>query len=220
MKYLVIIAVAASMLTGVVGCAQGAGNASSSSTNLTTSPASPGERAMTAEQTPSFYHSLYPDSNTAAGACWSAPISARDACTALRLHRNGGFGLSRVFGHSIASVILNALGSLMQPRHLFGGTPGVASSSVSCRDDIQRYWQMLDYNSRLISTCKIAFLAGFGIGNGLTRNWSRSAVLKSARRLSFSLLTLMSQSLTVIGATLEGTWRTIKVRRSAEHRPI
>jgi hypothetical protein len=55
MKYLVIIAVAASMLTGVVGCAQGAGNAPSSSTDLTTSPASSGERATTAEQTSSFY---------------------------------------------------------------------------------------------------------------------------------------------------------------------
>ena len=55
MKYLVIIAVAASMLTGVVGCAQGAGNAPSSSTDLTTSPASSGERATSAEQTSSFY---------------------------------------------------------------------------------------------------------------------------------------------------------------------
>ncbi len=50
MKYLVIIAVTGFMMMIVVGCAQGAGNTPSGSTDLTTSPGSSGERATTTEE--------------------------------------------------------------------------------------------------------------------------------------------------------------------------
>ena len=50
MKYLVIIAVTGFVMMVVVGCAQGAGNTPSSSTDLTTSPGRSGEQATTAEQ--------------------------------------------------------------------------------------------------------------------------------------------------------------------------
>jgi len=51
MKYLVILTVTGLVMMGVVGCAQGAGNTPSGSTDLTTSPGTLGEQATTAEQT-------------------------------------------------------------------------------------------------------------------------------------------------------------------------
>jgi hypothetical protein len=60
MKSLVIIAVTAFVMIVVVGCGQGvgntpSGNTRSSTTDLTTSPESSGERATTAEQPSSIY---------------------------------------------------------------------------------------------------------------------------------------------------------------------
>jgi hypothetical protein len=58
MNYLVTIAVAACVLTGVIGCAQGAGNAPFSSTDPTTSSGRSGQRATTAEQRTSSFHQI------------------------------------------------------------------------------------------------------------------------------------------------------------------
>ncbi|HET7269992.1 MAG TPA: hypothetical protein VFI90_02785 [Rubrobacter sp.] len=60
MKLPVVIAVTELVMMAVIGCAQDTGNTPSdntppSSTDLSTSPRSSGERAMTAEQTSSFY---------------------------------------------------------------------------------------------------------------------------------------------------------------------
>jgi hypothetical protein len=66
MKYLLIIAVTGFVMMGVVGCGQGAANAPSGSTDLSTSPGRSGEREttaeqMTAEQTTSFYRIPVPE---------------------------------------------------------------------------------------------------------------------------------------------------------------
>jgi hypothetical protein len=55
MKYLVIIAVTGFVMMVVVGCTQGAGNAPSGSTDLTTSAGKSGEQATTPEQTTSIH---------------------------------------------------------------------------------------------------------------------------------------------------------------------
>jgi len=66
MKYLLIIAVTGFVMMVVVGCGQGAANAPSGSTDLSTSPGRSGEREttaeqMTAEQTSSFYRIPVPE---------------------------------------------------------------------------------------------------------------------------------------------------------------
>src|SRR5215207_6890587 len=68
MKCLVIIAVTGCLMMVAVGCAQGAGNPSSGSKDLSTSAARSDERATTAEQTTS--HEVYATLQCTSNAKW------------------------------------------------------------------------------------------------------------------------------------------------------